>query len=474
MAAEQKARDYQDRLNKLGVKEDQHFSALTAWTAKSEAKVKSTVIKKRFEDLKARREADLDQRRMRLAEKLLDEDARLKQELVSMQETPEERRAKLAARARELANRREEERQAVAQKLYEQAFAENCDVLRTTQSKRILYRTLEERTAQIESKMAAKIMEEEEKRMYHEMNEQERLKSEQRYMDDKRRQREAREATNKILDEQVRLVNAQRSDAKEARLQEIKEMRALWDKMAEEAAREEAMELERMRKLAADLAEFNLLKQSEMSEKDRKERELDLKILQEALAREADDEGREQAARAKRIADAQHYREQLARMMHEDAEDDAERDAMIQRVFDEQQAKYDAVLAAREEARRKLMEEVHLIRQEQIMEKHQRRQAELDEILREREQFALEEERFGKMEAQKRSEARKKALLQKLEIQTQMVAKAHMAAAMEVEKLAALEVAQKTEAAYMDQVKDTLGRSQPGTWHGRKKFDFYS
>ncbi len=186
MAAEQKARDYQDRLNKLGVKvspcrqlawlhgdtlwliesvdgcsltpsgravsfpqEDERFSALTAWTAKSEAKVKSTIIKKRFEDLKARREADLDQRRMRLAEKLLDEDARLKQELVSMQETPEERRAKLATRARELASRREEERQAIAQKLYEQAFAENCDVLRTTQSKRILYRTLEERTAQV-------------------------------------------------------------------------------------------------------------------------------------------------------------------------------------------------------------------------------------------------------------------------------------------------------------------------------------
>lgn len=36
-----------------------------------------------------------------------------------------------------------------AAKLYEQAFMENCDVLRETNSKRILYRTLEERNAQV-------------------------------------------------------------------------------------------------------------------------------------------------------------------------------------------------------------------------------------------------------------------------------------------------------------------------------------
>lgn len=57
---------------------------------------------------------------------------------------------------------------------------------------------------QIEQKMTARIAEEEEKRMFAEMNETERLKAEQRYLDDKRRERERREATIKVLDQQVR------------------------------------------------------------------------------------------------------------------------------------------------------------------------------------------------------------------------------------------------------------------------------
>jgi hypothetical protein len=44
-------------------------------------------------------------------------------------------------------------------------------------------------------------------------------------------------------------------------------------------------------------------------------RELDLKILQEALSREASDEAREAAAREKRAEDVRRYREQLALMI---------------------------------------------------------------------------------------------------------------------------------------------------------------
>lgn len=58
-------------------------------------------------------------------------------------------------------------------------------------------------------------------------------------------------------------------------------------------------------------------------------RELDLKILQEALGREAEDEAREAMAREKRRNDVRRYREQLALMMQRDAEDEAQTDALI-------------------------------------------------------------------------------------------------------------------------------------------------
>jgi hypothetical protein len=77
-------------------------------------------VQSRFEALKARREAGLDARRDKLAQKLHAEEQQLKQELVNSQETPAQRRTAMAARAREMARRREAERQQLANELMEQ------------------------------------------------------------------------------------------------------------------------------------------------------------------------------------------------------------------------------------------------------------------------------------------------------------------------------------------------------------------
>lgn len=471
-----KVREMEERLRNMNkaTQEDKKFSDIAHWQQRSDSRVKSMVIQKRLEVLKARRDADLDSRRQRLAMKLQEEDRRLKEELLSSQETPEQRRAKLATRARELAARREEERVMLADSLREQAFQVNCDVLRETNSKRLLYGTLEERNAQIEQKMAAKIAEEEEKRMYHEMNEHERMKKEQRYLDDTRAAQERRDATVKALDEQVAVLEARRAEGAAARLQEIAELRALWEAMEREQQQEEENERNRMLQLAVELAEFNKLKMMEISERDRAERELDLKILQDALTREAQDEEREAANRRKHQEEVRHFREQLALLMAQEADETAERDAMIQAVADAQQAKRDAELAAREAARRQLMAEVDAIRQEQIAYKTQRRNAALDEVEYERRQMEELNLQMSEEETRRRKEAAKKALLTKLEHQTQMVSKAHIKAAEHDERLRALEQAQVAERTYTGQVKSTLDRHEPKTWHGRKKLDFYT
>lgn len=124
------------------------------WTERQGEKLRQLDVQARFEALRARREADLDARRQQLAQKLFEEDVALKNELVSTRETPEQRRAKLADRARALAARREGERQQLAAQLQKQAFMESCDVLRETNSKRILFRTLEERNAQVGGRCA--------------------------------------------------------------------------------------------------------------------------------------------------------------------------------------------------------------------------------------------------------------------------------------------------------------------------------
>ena len=54
--------------------EAQRYEAVNEFSVKSDARVKSTAIKARYEELRARRDADLDARRTRLASKLMKED----------------------------------------------------------------------------------------------------------------------------------------------------------------------------------------------------------------------------------------------------------------------------------------------------------------------------------------------------------------------------------------------------------------
>jgi len=351
---------------------------------------------------------------------------------------------------------------------------ENCDVLRETNSKRVLFRTLEERTAQIEQRMASRIAEEEEKRYFTEMNEAARHAAEQRYTDDKRKQKDLQHATVRVLDEQVRAVEQRRADESSAKAQEVAELRLLWATMANEQAAADAADQDRMRRLKAELQEFNRLRQSQISDRERQERELDLQMLQEALSREAADEGREAAARAKRASDVLKYREQLASMIERDVEESADRDAMIQAMADMQQGKQDAELAARDEARRRLMAEVDAIRQQQIRDKQTRHLLAMEEMALDREAAVA-----GAAAEVAEAEARrigllKQAVNRRLENQTQMVAKAHYKAAEEDEKLNTLDLAQQTERAYMGHVKEALVKTEPPQWYGRKKTDWFT
>ncbi len=92
------------------------------------------------------------------------------------------------------------------------------------------------------------------------------------YVDDKRRDREKREAVLKVLDEQVRQVQVRRLEEARLRQAEIAELQATWAKMAAEQEAAEAEEREAMRRLAAELQEFNRIKQMEISEAERQER----------------------------------------------------------------------------------------------------------------------------------------------------------------------------------------------------------
>lgn len=164
----------------LFLQEDARYGIVANWNKDSEKMVEDTVTQTRFEALRAQRNANLDHRRQKLASKLAAEDEMYAQEMVASKETPEQKRARLAVRARELAAVRENERQQLASQLLDRHFRENCDPLREKLSKQTSDRAAEERYMQIQEHREDKVKEVREKLLWHEVNELERLKKEQR------------------------------------------------------------------------------------------------------------------------------------------------------------------------------------------------------------------------------------------------------------------------------------------------------
>lgn len=76
-------------------------------------------------------------------------------------------------------------------------------------------------------------------------------------------------------------------------------------------------------------------------------------------------------------------------------------------------------------------------------------------------------------DAAKAAEARRKALKQQLDIQTQMQARAHLKAAEKEDKQHAAELAAQSEARYMQRVLAAEQQAAPTTYFGRKKVEWY-
>lgn len=130
-------------------KESQGLGTIADWEASTDKKNLANQLDQMVTDKKAKREAQINARRGKLAAMLEAEELALQAELDANDESPEERRRKMATRARQLAVAREEERQILKAQLEEQHFRENCDPLRERLSKKILQQTCNRRSQQV-------------------------------------------------------------------------------------------------------------------------------------------------------------------------------------------------------------------------------------------------------------------------------------------------------------------------------------
>lgn len=129
-----------------------HMNSRAEWEDKLRVDAKEAQIRNTMKVLANQDNEDLHRRRCVLAELYNQEMTRWKAQVVSRMETPEQRKQAMIERARALKERREAERLKLVHEKRMQQYREQCDNLRTLDSKRSTLLATEERAAQLDEK----------------------------------------------------------------------------------------------------------------------------------------------------------------------------------------------------------------------------------------------------------------------------------------------------------------------------------
>lgn len=157
--AEDERRVYEDHN-----REQRMVGATATWEMKTDAAIGAARVQQRFEQIRQMDAATVEARRRRLGAMLAAEQAGFEAQLDALDETPEQAKARMIARATELKDKREAERQAYVSSQLERQWRLACDPLREQDSKLILKATNAARAYQLGEKMRALEMEEAEVR----------------------------------------------------------------------------------------------------------------------------------------------------------------------------------------------------------------------------------------------------------------------------------------------------------------------
>ena len=422
-----KMREYEERNRWLceTVKSNLYRDTVVNWENKTDEKIRRKLVKQRFETLKTEAAEQLQARRERLGAKLRLEESMYQEELGLARETPEERRAKLEARAKELREQRESERSKFAEDAMHRRWRENCDAVRELDSKAIVEETERVRAVQVEEHFARKMTEKEEEKAFDSMMEFERQKQQQRYEDGKREKRDRDNEALRVLNEQMNLQKQLEDEQEDERRNEILAMKAQW-KAQEEESRQQQLELmQKNARTREELISFNKQREREKAAEEEKERQLDIRIVEEAMAKAQAEDDRDAEAKFRAREEARMYRQHLELMMAQEAESENMRDSMIEEEERKAWARRDAQLAKENEARANLWNEVVQQRSQQLGHKSSMRSAEDEERKLERSRMAEEIERLEALESRFRASQKANRIAHRMDVEAQIAAHQH-------------------------------------------------
>mmetsp|Transcript_68306 Transcript_68306/g.163039 ORF Transcript_68306/g.163039 Transcript_68306/m.163039 type:complete len:486 (+) Transcript_68306:147-1604(+) len=375
------------------------YERVAVWEHKTGKTIERGQVTRKVQSMKRDLEQDLEGRRARLAALLAEEDARYTLELEQLEETPELRRDRLKARARELVRRREQEKRDFAKEMRERQFRETCDQFREYDGVYLLRECKTQCDNAMIERGEEKKRQKEEAAMWHNRLLDEVRKAERREASDSNRESELRSEMLRTLQEQVHELNGRRGEderlkAEEARL--MKERFAL--DVAEARAKEEARaEMFAEKKVA--IARHNSILRAEKEAEIRRQQEEDLALLNAMLDKERRAEAAEMAYKASLKAQAREYQAQLIELMKKEAVDEAASEAIREAEQDKAWRKREEVWEKEKGAREKLMKDVMTVRRQQLDQRLEQNKLDREAALNTREGMmnAVEEQEASRI-----------------------------------------------------------------------------
>merc|ERR1712039_456652 len=180
--------------------------------------IRNNRVKAKVANMQSQLQADLQERRRMLAEKLHAEMRACEKEMMEREETPQQRMDKMAVRAYELKRRREDERKAIVQEKLYQQWRAGIDDLRSMDTQIVELRTIADRDFQLDEKALQHAEEKAHDEFYDKLWHEGYLAKIEREEREKAMKRERNDQQTKTLAVQLQM--------KEARTQEEKDQEA--------------------------------------------------------------------------------------------------------------------------------------------------------------------------------------------------------------------------------------------------------
>ncbi|KAM9250440.1 LOW QUALITY PROTEIN: cilia- and flagella-associated protein 53 [Cariama cristata] len=427
------------------------------WQQRNERKWLHSVVQRKVDATMQEYLAETDERRERLRELLEAEESRYFAEMEALEQTVQEKQAKMKERAKLLREKREKERQQLVAEKREQQFREQCEELRAQWVKKHHKELCEDWLAQLALKEELKKQQKKEEQMFAELWKEDTLaKEKQEAVETQKSAEQNREILN-ALSAQVAVLSAHKEEAKrlkeeEARL--LEEQQQLLKLENEQLQVEKRQKQKERRDMLLSAARD---KKNRLNEEKQGELALEMKILEQSLQKPQEDSEKKTKSKQELFKEQQTYLAHLAQQLEEEKRREKEADKLLDEEMAKVWAKKAEQMRLEKEARKQLLKGVLNTRQLQIEEKLQRN-AEQKELAQERKLLAEAITELKHIEEEKYARKVKEAKEYQEHLRAQIACRQQARDAEEEEKQQEYELGLAAERAYQERLQDILSR----------------